>query len=249
MPDRMAEAMPGRSGRSGSGDVRHESSDSCQSRQIRCSTVAVCTVPSAVGNCESTAEATYAGRQRARCRQGQEDSSHREVLGRYLHHRCTAVHRPSTGDRSREPASAVGTRKTPVQGAQHLGPVTETVPPTYALRCTDRRCLIYPNFKVTQKKKAPGQRLDLGSPWSRLRDSNPRPTHYETVSVRVAWCRVVLPSDVLPDQSTCDWLTCTASYCVVQRRPATGWLPGPSGGQLIRVVGLQQILLRVVVDS
>ncbi|MFD8968798.1 hypothetical protein ACFV0C_28065 [Streptomyces sp. NPDC059568] len=29
---------------------------------------------------------------------------------------------------------------------------------------------------------------------------NPRPTHYEIVSVRVAWCLNVLLSDVLPDQ-------------------------------------------------
>ncbi len=84
---------------------------------------------------------------------------------------------------------------------------------------------------------------------SRLRDSNPRPTHYETVSVRAAWCLVVPPSDVSPDQSTCGWLVCAPSYYVVQRRPATGWPPvGPpmtTTRGATRVVGLPQCLLRL----
>jgi hypothetical protein len=46
------------------------------------------------------------------------------------------------------------------------------------------------------------------------------------VSVRAAWCLVMLLSDVLPDQSTCGWLDCATSYYVVQRYPATGWPPG-----------------------
>lgn len=81
------------------------------------------------------------------------------------------------------------------------------------------------------------------------RSTPSKTAHYETVSNRVAWCRAVLPGAVLPDKSTCHRLNSAAPCYGVQRRPATGWPPGTSGSQLIRVVGLQQPLLRVVVDS
>lgn len=48
-----------------------------------------------------------------------------------------------------------------------------------------------------------------------------RPTHYETVSGHVAGYRVMPPSDVVPDQSTCGRLPPATSRCPVQRRPAT----------------------------
>jgi len=153
------------------------------------------------------------------------NNSHRKMLGLYLHLRRTAVHRSSTRGCLGEPTPAVHTRKTAAQRAHHLNFITETVPPTYALRCTGLHHPIYPDSKATRNKKPQVRGLTWGSPWSRLRDSNPRPTHYETVSVRAAWCLVVLLSDVLPDQSTCDWLVCARWYDVVQRRPATGWPP------------------------
>ena len=40
--------------------------------------------------------------------------------------------------------------------------------------------------------ETPGHvQCDLGFQWSRLRDSNPRPTHYEDCRDRAAWCRCV----------------------------------------------------------
>jgi hypothetical protein len=79
---------------------------------------------------------------------------------------------------------------------------------------------------IGERKNPRSQRVSPGVFRSRLRDSNPRPTHDETVRVRVVWCPVVLSGAVLPDQSMYSWLTDTASYCTVQRRQATGWPPG-----------------------
>jgi hypothetical protein len=85
----------------------------------------------------------------------------------------------------------------------------------------------------------------------RLRDSNPRPTHYETMSDHVAWCRVVPPRDVLPDQSMCGLLSRVASCCTIQRRPATGWPPeaAPLGtrGGIRPVVDLPQGLRQATI--
>lgn len=39
-------------------------------------------------------------------------------------------------------------------------------------------------------------------------NTNPEPTHYETVSDHATWCLAVLQSDVLPDQSMRGWLVC-----------------------------------------
>lgn len=55
--------------------------------------------------------------------------------------------------------------------------------------------------------------------------SNPRPTHHETMSDHVVWCRAMLSSAVQPDQSTYGRLSRAASCDVVQRRPATGRPP------------------------
>ena len=102
---------------------------------------------------------------------------------------------------------------------------TGSRPQTYALRCVAHRYPISPDSKVTRNKKPQVRCLTWGSPQSRLRDSNPRPTHYETTSDRVARCPAVLRSDVAADQSTCNGLTPTARCCTVQRRPATGRPP------------------------
>ena len=58
-----------------------------------------------------------------------------------------------------------------------------------------------------------------------LRDSNPRPMHYETISDHVAWCCVVPCSGVFPVQSTFGRLTGTTPCCTVQRRLSTGCPP------------------------
>jgi hypothetical protein len=68
--------------------------------------------------------------------------------------------------------------------AMNLDVTTEDTPWTYALQCVDRTCPLGPNSKVNEKKKPQVKGLTWGSPWSRLRDSNPRPTHYETTGVR-----------------------------------------------------------------
>jgi hypothetical protein len=60
---------------------------------------------------------------------------------------------------------------------------------TSDLRITiaDGQCPICRDSKVNENKKPQVRRLTRGSPWSRLRDSNPRPTHYEATSDHVAW--------------------------------------------------------------
>ncbi len=120
-----------------------------------------------------------------------------------LHSCPPPVHRrPFAGGESSYPG-----RKKPRSEAYRLDFVTEAAPSTYALRCADHRRTIYADSKVNEYKKPQVRASTWGLPWSRLRDSNPRPTHYETVSVRVASCRAVMPNDVLPDQSTCNMLT------------------------------------------
>ncbi|GAA3777866.1 hypothetical protein GCM10023083_13080 [Streptomyces phyllanthi] len=68
--------------------------------------------------------------------------------------------------------------------ALQSGTATDCKPPTYALRCADHVCPINPNSKVSQNKKPQVKGPTWGFPWSRLRDSNPRPTHYEGLQDR-----------------------------------------------------------------
>jgi hypothetical protein len=63
---------------------------------------------------------------------------------------------------------------------------TASKPATYALRCVDHTCPIYPEFKVARNKKPQFRGLTWGSPWSRLRDSNPRPDSVGEVAE--CWC-------------------------------------------------------------
>ncbi len=81
------------------------------------------------------------------------NNSHRKMLGLYLHLRRTAVHRSSTRGCLGEPTPAVHTRKTAAQRAHHLGFITETAPPTYALRCTGLHHPIYTDSKATRNEK------------------------------------------------------------------------------------------------
>lgn len=60
---------------------------------------------------------------------------------------------------------------------------------------------------------------------SPLSDSSRRPTHYETESVHVGWCRAVPPGDVFPDQTMCTSLPSAALCWLVQRRLSTGRPP------------------------
>lgn len=50
-------------------------------------------------------------------------------------------------------------------------------------------------------------------------DPHQQPTRYETVSVRAAWCPVVLSSAVLPDQNTCSRVIC--AHHVIRRPKAS----------------------------
>jgi len=75
------------------------------------------------------------------------------------------------------------------------------------------------------RKNPRSRRVSPGVFRSRLRDSNPRPTHYEYASDHVAWCLLVLSAAVLPDQSACGRLAYATAYYLVQRRPATGRPP------------------------
>ncbi len=54
--------------------------------------------------------------------------------------------------------------------------------------------------KAAQTRNPPGRRFDLGVQMSRLRDSNPRPTHYEGPQDHPEWCWTVPPNPVSPDQ-------------------------------------------------
>ena len=84
--------------------------------------------------------------------------------------------------------------------ALHSRTATDCKPQTYALRCTDRTCPIGPNSKVNQRKKPQVRDLTRVSPWSRLRDSNPRPTHYEGLRDRDGGCRAVVLGTVFAGQ-------------------------------------------------
>jgi hypothetical protein len=59
-----------------------------------------------------------------------------------------------------------------------------------------------------------------GSPWNRLPDANPRPTHYEYIKVRDTSFRFVPPHAVVPDQSMYEGFRRDTLCYLVQRRPA-----------------------------
>ena len=60
---------------------------------------------------------------------------------------------------------------------------TGAIPLTHALQCVDHTCPIWVDSKVDRSRKPQVRVLTWGFPWSRLRDSNPRPTHYECVAL------------------------------------------------------------------
>lgn len=120
----------------------------------------------------------------------------------------------------------------------YRGPLTtRSEPATDALRCTGRKCPTCPNSKVNEDKKPQVKGLTWGSPQSRLRDSNPRPTHYETMGVRDAWVRLMLGSAVSPDQDACRQFRNDTLCYLVQRRPAALWphTATPSGVRAARL--------------
>ena len=111
----------------------------------------------------------------------------------------TPVHRLSTETDCACLAAPPDGQK-PSSETQTAHAVTETTPPTYALRCTDHRHPVYADSKVTRNKKPQVRGLTWGSPWSRLRDSKPRPTHYEGSRGRDGWCHTIALDPVSPDQ-------------------------------------------------
>ena len=139
---------------------------------------------------------------------------------------------PPRGDRDGECGRSTEGRNNEDAGqkachSEHLVQLTHAA---YALRCADRTCPFGPDSKVIQKKKPQVKCLTWGSPWSRLRDSNPRPTHYEYASDHAASFQLVPLSAVLPDQVACHRLSRGAPYRPVQRRPRSPCAPLQSFG-------------------
>ncbi|MDH6608286.1 hypothetical protein M2164_003921 [Streptomyces sp. SAI-208] len=80
------------------------------------------------------------------------------------------------------------------------------------------------------ERQTPGRIPDLGFRWSRLRDSNPRPTHYEPDRDRAGLFSAVVPDPVFPDQSTCRGPAAPTPCCTVQRRPRSLCAPLVAAG-------------------
>lgn len=119
----------------------------------------------------------------------------------------TAVHRLSTGRAAPRTNSTLQCSKTAGQApwATHARRVVDQRP-THCDAST-------PTVRIARIPRSPkrrnprSRRVSPGVSRSRLRDSNPRPTHYETMSDHVAWCLAVLRGDVFPDQSMFNRLT------------------------------------------
>ena len=96
-----------------------------------------------------------------------------------------------------------------------------------ALRCVDHECPNSPHSKVNETKKPQVKGLTWGLPESRLRDSNPRPTHYEGDRDRDEVCHTIASDPVFADQSTDRDPAAGIPCYTVHRRPRSPCAPRP----------------------
>jgi len=91
-------------------------------------------------------------------------------------HACPpAVHRDSAFEPNLAPPGRQKARSETCIG----NAIPEATPQAHALRCVGHTYPIWIDSKVCESKEPQVRGPTWGSSWGRLRDSNPRPTHYE----------------------------------------------------------------------